>query len=200
MPGAPAILVLGRHGVARDVLCHVLVANGARTVAAEELDGGTRPDVALLVEPNGRDWQAAAAAGARVVLVTADHLAERSVVEAVLRGADGVLHGDSGPDHVLAAVRAVAGGETYLHPASVRALCDSLRSCAAGHGIPRLTGRELDILSSVDRGESVKQTARTLAISVKTVENLQTRLFRKLGVRNRAQAVGHAHALGLLSG
>ena len=62
-----------------------------------------------------------------------------------------------------------------------------------------LTSREFDILASVDRGESVKQTARTLGISVKTVENLQTRLFRKLDVRNRAQAVAVAHARGLLS-
>jgi two-component system nitrate/nitrite response regulator NarL len=61
-----------------------------------------------------------------------------------------------------------------------------------------LTRRELDILLSIDRGETVKQTARSLGISAKTVENLQSRLFRKLSVRNRAQAVSRAHALGLL--
>jgi hypothetical protein len=45
----------------------------------------------------------------------------------------------------------------------------------------------------------VKQTARALGISAKTVENLQSRLFRKLDVRNRAQAVSRAHALGMLA-
>ena len=44
----------------------------------------------------------------------------------------------------------------------------------------------------------MKQTARDLGIAPKTVENLQGRLFRKLGARNRAQAVARAHALGLL--
>ncbi|HJR25601.1 MAG TPA: helix-turn-helix transcriptional regulator, partial [Acidimicrobiales bacterium] len=61
-----------------------------------------------------------------------------------------------------------------------------------------LTPRERQILLSIDRGESVKQTARSLGISPKTVENLQSRLFSKLDVRNRAQAVSHAHGLGIL--
>jgi DNA-binding NarL/FixJ family response regulator len=63
---------------------------------------------------------------------------------------------------------------------------------------PELTGRESDILRSVARGYSVRQTARALEVSPKTVENIQTGLFRKLEVRNRAQAVAAAEALGLL--
>jgi DNA-binding CsgD family transcriptional regulator len=62
----------------------------------------------------------------------------------------------------------------------------------------RLTPREAAILASVERGESVKQTARALGIAMKTVENLQSRMFRKLGARNRAHAVTIAHRLGLL--
>jgi two-component system, NarL family, nitrate/nitrite response regulator NarL len=48
------------------------------------------------------------------------------------------------------------------------------------------------------RGDTVRQTARSLGISVKTVENTQGRLFRKLGARNRAGALAVAHGLGLL--
>ena len=66
-------------------------------------------------------------------------------------------------------------------------------------GQPSLTPREIDILASIDRGEVVKQTARQLGISEKTVQNIQSRLFRKLGARNRAQAVARAHELGLLT-
>jgi two-component system, NarL family, nitrate/nitrite response regulator NarL len=62
----------------------------------------------------------------------------------------------------------------------------------------KLTPREIDILNSIQRGESVKQTARALGISIKTVENLQSRLFRKVGARNRAQAISRAHELNLL--
>jgi DNA-binding CsgD family transcriptional regulator len=55
-----------------------------------------------------------------------------------------------------------------------------------------------DIAASLARGHSIRQTARALGISPKTVENTQTRLFRRLGVRNRAEALGALEALGLL--
>lgn len=67
-------------------------------------------------------------------------------------------------------------------------------------GILTLTPRDRDILDSIDRGESVKQTAYALGISMKTVENLQATLYRKLGVRNRVQAVAMAHAIGYFNG
>jgi DNA-binding NarL/FixJ family response regulator len=65
-------------------------------------------------------------------------------------------------------------------------------------GLPELTSRESDILGSLARGHSIRQTARALGIAPKTVENVQTRLFRKLGVRNRAGALAVADAFGLL--
>ncbi len=48
------------------------------------------------------------------------------------------------------------------------------------------------------QGHSIRETARALGIAPKTVENIQTRLFRKLGVRNRAGALAVASAFGLL--
>jgi DNA-binding CsgD family transcriptional regulator len=65
-------------------------------------------------------------------------------------------------------------------------------------GRPSLTSREGDILRSIAVGHSVRETARSLGIAVKTVENTQARLFRKLDARNRAGALTSAHALGLV--
>ncbi len=53
----------------------------------------------------------------------------------------------------------------------------------------RLTARESEIISLAAAGSSVKQTARALNISVKTVESIQSHLFRKLGVSSRTGAV-----------
>lgn len=64
--------------------------------------------------------------------------------------------------------------------------------------LPALTARESDIAASLAQGQSIRQTARALGIFPKTVENTQTRLFRKLGVRNRVEALGALKALGLL--
>jgi DNA-binding CsgD family transcriptional regulator len=60
--------------------------------------------------------------------------------------------------------------------------------------LPALTARESDIAASLAQGHSIRQTARALGISPKTAENTQTRLFRKLGVRNRAEALGALEA------
>jgi len=61
-----------------------------------------------------------------------------------------------------------------------------------------LTRREADILASIARGESVRQTAQALGIAVKTVQSEQRQLFSKLGARNRPQALTNARGLGLL--
>lgn len=65
-------------------------------------------------------------------------------------------------------------------------------------GPVELTARESDILTSISLGHTVRQTAQSLGIAPKTVENTQARLFSKLGVRNRAGALAAGYALGLL--
>ena len=61
-----------------------------------------------------------------------------------------------------------------------------------------LTTREADILGSIALGHTVRQTARSLGIAVKTVENTQARLFRKLGAHNRSGALTIAYRMGLV--
>jgi DNA-binding CsgD family transcriptional regulator len=61
---------------------------------------------------------------------------------------------------------------------------------------PRLTARESEIISLAAAGNSVKQTARVLNISVKTVESIQTHLYRKLGVSSRTGAVAAVYGCG----
>jgi DNA-binding NarL/FixJ family response regulator len=118
---------------------------------------------------------------------------------ALLGGADAVVSVDTGTDEVLRSVEVVSSGGAEVTPGRLRVLLERLRQRG-----PRvassddLTTRERQILVSIDKGESVKQTARSLGISPKTVENLQSKLFTKLDARNRAQAVSHAHNLGLL--
>jgi DNA-binding NarL/FixJ family response regulator len=68
-------------------------------------------------------------------------------------------------------------------------------------GMPQgmsLTGRERDILQCIAQGDSVRQTARALGVAEKTVENLQSLLYRKLGVHNRVEALAVAVSQGLM--
>lgn len=104
-------------------------------------------------------------------------------------------------DLLVLAVRAAAHGYVLANSNYVRALSGPSRDDAVD-GWRRweltLTPREKEILTSISHGHGNKQTARLLGISVRTVENLQSNLFKKLRVHSRAAALVAAHNLGLL--
>ncbi|HZD37012.1 MAG TPA: LuxR family transcriptional regulator [Actinomycetes bacterium] len=187
-------VVLGRPGELLDRLASML-CDPAATVPQAPPGSGR---VAVLVDPSPEDWRVVGRLDARVVLVLSGELEETAVVRAFLHGADAVVPASRALQELIPVVELVGSGCTLIHPAHLRALIDLVRGQVASEQALSLTPREREILASIDRGESVKQTARSLGIAVKTVENLQGRLFRKLGVRNRAQAVAAAHTRGLL--
>ncbi len=121
------------------------------------------------------------------------------LVEAVMTGADGVVTAETSVDEFLQAVHTVIDGRLALSPSDARCLVDRLRNDVwASRPRVELTPRQQAVLELIVSGVSVKQTARTLGIAVKTVENTQSRLYRRLGVRNRAQAVAVAMSEGLV--
>ena len=196
-------LLLGATGTVRDLVGAVLSLQGVAVQVADghaALDAAADPDAVLvLVSPGEEEWDIARRAGRPVVLVSEIHLDDDERLAATLRGADAVVHTDASPVELAEAVAAVRRGETLLDPLAARRLAAAARAGqAAAAAELHLTPREAAILASVERGESVKQTARSLGIAMKTVENLQSRMFRKLGARNRAHAVTIAHRLGLL--
>ena len=74
----------------------------------------------------------------------------------------------------------------------------SFRPARAAEVRATLTSREHEILLLISRGHTIQQIASRLAISPKTVETHVAKLYRKLDVRTRVQAVARAHALGLI--
>jgi DNA-binding NarL/FixJ family response regulator len=192
-------LLVGPPGTVRDLVAGVLARSHLAVVVPTTGSEEPEADVLVLVSPGPAQWDLAGRFGAGVVLVTERHPGDAEVVKAVLAGADAVVHLDASAAELAVAVQTVRRGGTVLDPPQARCLAQVARQGSAP-GELRLTPREQAILESADRGESVKQTARGLGIAPKTVENLQGRLFRKLGARNRAHAVALAHRFGLLSG
>jgi len=220
LPSTPIAVVVGEPSIARNLIGLVLDADQvvddlAGAVLDLDLtddalatglddaigaDGQLRRTVIVLVDPTPRHHTDAAAAGLPVVVVATEPLADDALAEAVLGGADAVVSPTASAEHLRRAVATVAAGGVVLDAHQARVVVEAARrSRTAGGAGSALSGRELDILRSIAKGESVKQTARTLGIRPKTVENVQSRLFRKLNVRNRAQAVSRAYALGLLA-
>jgi DNA-binding NarL/FixJ family response regulator len=198
----PKALLRGRPGPLFDEVTGLLDAAGVPVLPGDAGDGTPAgPAVAVLVDPAPEDWQVVGDAGTRAVLVPNEAPEQADVAEAVLRGVDAVVPAADVTERLLPAFRAVREGYLMLGAAQGRSLIDAAftRLSEKRSLWPvELTPRERDILLSIDCGHSVRQTARQLGISARTVENHQSRLFRKLGVRNRAEALAVAHGLGLV--
>ncbi|MCU1459961.1 MAG: DNA-binding response regulator [Acidimicrobiales bacterium] len=199
MSDVEAVLV-GPAGFARDLIVHVLQTS--RVPVRGPSDPAPTPNmlVTVLLGAEADYWEVARQLAHPVVVMAPVEMDDAEVAAAVVDGADAVLHADSDPLDLLSAIDVVARGGTRITASQARLLADLARARPEVEAEPAvcLTAREIDILKSIDRGETVKQTAAALGISIKTVENLQSRLFRKLGARNRAQAVVRVHQYGLL--
>ena len=158
-------------------------------------------DVADVVVVTGTDLLAALTRRSpKAVLAARSAPDGAELLRAVRSGALAVVVDDEPVEALIRAVHTAADGHTVLTDVQVDLLCGVLRSGDPESISPiSISGRELDLLRSIERGESVKQTARALGIAIKTVENTQRLLFRKIDVRNRAQAMARAHELGLLA-
>lgn len=108
------------------------------------------------------------------------------VQRALQAGARGYVLKDAAADELLAAIEAVRSGGTYLSPGVTRRL---FRAQAPK---PLLTPRESEILSAMARGESSKQIARALDLSVRTVETHRQNIKRKLELDSPADLMRYA--------
>jgi DNA-binding NarL/FixJ family response regulator len=165
-------------------------------------DGEQELSITVLVDPTEHDWPASENKrnGELVVIVTSRE-PKRSDVTKALSGGIATVPASRVDDLLAPAIRAAAQGYVLVNSTYVRALLGPSHAGSNG-GWQRwelaLTPREREILASIGRGHATKQTARLLGISIRTVENLQSNLFRKLRVHSRAAALVAAHDLGLL--
>lgn len=136
----------------------------------------------------------------KVVMLTTFDLDEY-VYAALAAGASGFLLKETRPEVLADAVRTVAGGEALLAPAVLRRLVDQhakAPAAADSEQLSVLTEREVEVLRLIGRGSSNTEIAQALWVAETTVKTHVTRIFRKLDVRDRAQAVVLAYETGLV--
>jgi NarL family two-component system response regulator LiaR len=128
----------------------------------------------------------------RVLALTAS-VDEGRMMAALRAGAIGYIRKDAEPETLLAAIRAVAKGKTFIDPLLARRVAE----CETTH--EELTDRERDVLRHVALGLSNKDIARALSVGEETIKTHVGHLLSKLGVENRAQAIVQALKRGLVS-
>ena len=121
---------------------------------------------------------------------------EDYLLEGMEVGANGYVLKDSPALQLVAAVRDVYRGGSYLSPRMLSQLVNDFRTrVKANDRTPRfasLTPREKEVLKMLAEGNSVKEVATQLNLSVKTVEAHKFNLMRKLDIHNKAQLVTYA--------
>jgi two-component system, NarL family, response regulator NreC len=204
------VLLVDDHQLVREGL-KALLEREQFQVVGEASDGydaiqraqALRPDVAVLdlsmPQLNGLDAAheiRRAAPGVKVVALTV-HTEDPYVISALRAGIKGyVLKSQAGAD-LVQAIREVSRGMTYLSPGISRTVVQAYLSKTDLPPDP-LTVREREVLQLVAEGQTTKEIAQRLGISVKTADSHRTRIMRKLDIHATAGLVRHAIRLGII--
>ena len=206
------VLIVDDHAVVRSGLRRVLEAEGDLEVVGEAGDmrtavfetRGQKPDVVLmdLVMPGGSGIEATAAvlkeAPEANVLVLSMQDDPRYVREAFEAGASGYVLKEAADAEVVGAIREVAGGGRYVHPAlGARLVAADAEERARADADP-LSDREHEVLRLLALGHTNQEIAKMLYLSVRTVETHRAHIMQKLRLTTRAELVRYAIDTGLL--
>jgi two-component system response regulator NreC len=207
-----SVVIVDDHAVVRSGLRLVLEAEEDITV---EDEGGTadeavrlarlhKPDVVLLdVTMPGRSGLSAAeeikqAAPKAAILVLSMHDDPSYVREAFANGASGYLLKEAADAELVAAVREVASGGRYVHPALGARLAAAEAEAQAAAAADPLSDREREVLRLLALGHTNQEIAKMLFISVRTAETHRAHIMQKLRLTTRAELVRYALQHGLL--
>jgi DNA-binding NarL/FixJ family response regulator len=137
----------------------------------------------------------------RVVALSA-HTDRHFVTEALRAGAAGYLPKTSAFDELVTAVRTVAAGKVYLSPSVANVVIESYVRGDTAEGrsaFALLSTREREVLQLMAEGQATKEVARTLHVSVKTVETHRAKIMDKLNLHSVAELTKYAIREGLTS-
>jgi DNA-binding NarL/FixJ family response regulator len=207
-PAPIRLLIVDDHPVVRDGLRGIFAGDDGFVVVGEAGNGEDavaeavrlRPDVVLMdlrmpemggVEATRRLRDRAPSAR---ILVLTTYDTDDDVLPAVEAGATGYLLKDAPREELVRAVRAASRGDSVLSPSVAGRLLTRVRQPVRDG----LTQRELEVLRLVARGVPTREAAAALFVSEATIKTHLLHVYDKLGVRDRAAAVGEAYRRHLL--
>lgn len=207
------ILIADDHPIVRQGLATVLEQENDLSVVGQAINGVEAvakarqllPDIILMdlqmpemdgVEAINRIMAEELKAGI-IILTTYD--TDDHIFRGIEAGARGYLLKDSPPDEVVKAIRTVNRGESLIEPRVASRLLDRLGQLSRGPAPEStLSRREIEVLEVMATGAANKQIANELSIGQSTVKTHIVRIFNKLGVNGRTEAVAEAVKKGII--
>ncbi len=135
---------------------------------------------------------------------------EAHVLQSIEAGASGYLLKDSAPDNMLAEIRSLHGGGSPISPLIARQILTRFRQAPAPAPVALpadraeepalLSSREKQVLELITKGFTAEEIARLMQVSVHTVQTYVRRIYGKLKVSSKAEAIYEARSQGLLEG
>lgn len=140
------------------------------------------------------------------IVILSMHIDEEYVIHALNAGASGYLLKDSAPGELRLALDTIMKGKVYISPAIPHELIaeyqERLRTASspaeAFAGKEKLSARQKEVLQLIAEGNSTKEIAKKLFISVKTVETHRSQIMKKLGISDIPGLVKYAIKKGLI--
>lgn len=137
------------------------------------------------------------APGAKVLILSMED-DPRYVREAFAAGASGYVLKEAADTEVVEALKQVAVGERYVHPALGARMAVAEAEASARAEADPLSDREREVLRLLALGHTNQEIAKTLFISVRTAETHRAHIMQKLRLTTRAELVRYALSQGLL--
>lgn len=205
-------LMLIRHGI-RSLLATVeeveIVGEVATADDAIRLARELAPDVVLMDQDMpGDGLQATRAIKEGLpdveIIVMTDRLDDVKALQAIDAGATGYILKDIPATNLTSALKAVCNGRAFFHPEVTRKLMERLVSLSREQRTRMrlesegLTARELDILMELAKGSTDREIAAKFVVAEGTVKTHIRHILRKLGARNRTQAVAYVLRKGVI--
>lgn len=199
------VIIADDHALLREGIRRLLELDPKIEVVTEVGDGQgainmarrERPDIILMdVNMPGTDGLTATRVIKRempqIKIIALTIYEDDEVVDMVKAGVSAYVLKDVAGNELIDTIYKVMNGEVVIHPRVASRLVRELTKVDRPQERVRLTRREYDVLALLVKGNSNKDIADTMFISEKTVKNHLTSIFRKLGVKDRTQAVVYA--------
>jgi two-component system response regulator NreC len=211
------VLVVDDHTIVRDGICALLALAGDMQVVGEATNGNEalkmvkelHPDVVLMdiAMPIMGGLEATRRINKEFpgtkILVLTQYDEKEYVFPIIESGASGFISKAGASSELVAGIRSVYRGDSYLTPSVAKLLVENYQQSVGERArqdpYDQLTERERDILKLLAEGYNTAEIAAMLIITPKTVEGHKTNLMAKLGIHNRIDLVKYALRKGIIT-